>query len=153
VHIYFPDPWPKKRHHKRRLIRSGFLERLHRVLAAPSPEAPDRGTVRIATDHADYFAWMEEAVANAGPLFERWPFSPEPEVVEAGELAGTNFERKFREEGRRFHGMILRKRPGPGGSGPGSGDDTLGGRAALRYSEASPEGNADGKQPEGEHHA
>jgi tRNA (guanine-N7-)-methyltransferase len=53
VHIYFPDPWPKARHNKRRLIQAPFLRECHRVLEA-------RGLLRIATDHGEYFAWMEE---------------------------------------------------------------------------------------------
>ncbi|MEO1237301.1 MAG: tRNA (guanosine(46)-N7)-methyltransferase TrmB, partial [Planctomycetota bacterium] len=50
VHIYFPDPWPKKRHHKRRTVQAPFLLELHRVLRPG-------GEVRLATDHAEYFAW------------------------------------------------------------------------------------------------
>lgn len=103
VHIYFPDPWPKARHNKRRLVQEGFLREAHRVLT-------DRGAmIRIATDHADYFAWMEEHAGKVADLFERVPFES-PEAAGEGELVGTNFERKYRREGRPFHGMILRKR-------------------------------------------
>ena len=152
VHIYFPDPWPKKRHHKRRLIQADFLRELHRVLiTAPGstdprsdPSAPGsaggpmqtRGNnppaepgaegkmnmaetvatsgggpcVRIATDHADYFEWMGEHAAKVADLFDREPFI-KPGSEGEGELVGTNFERKYREEGRAFQGMVLRKRP------------------------------------------
>jgi tRNA (guanine-N7-)-methyltransferase len=102
VHIYFPDPWPKARHHKRRLIQAPFLGELHRVLQR-------EGLVRIATDHTDYFAWMGDHAAQVPQLFERLPFESPPSAGE-GELVGTNFERKYRREGRPFHGMILRKR-------------------------------------------
>ncbi len=111
VHIYFPDPWPKKRHHKRRLIQEGFLRELHRVLIPANQEvASETACVRIATDHGDYFEWMGEHAAKVTDLFDREPFE-RPASAGEGELVGTNFERKYREEGRVFQGMILRKRP------------------------------------------
>jgi tRNA (guanine-N7-)-methyltransferase len=54
--ILFPDPWPKARHHKRRLIAAPFLDALARVLA-PGAE------LRVATDDADYLAWILEQLA------------------------------------------------------------------------------------------
>ncbi len=102
VHIYFPDPWPKKRHHKRRLINEPFLHELRRVL-------DDDGFVRIVTDHDDYFAWIEHHVSRVAAMFERLPFE-RPRGADDGEIVGTNFERKYRREGRPFHGMTLRKR-------------------------------------------
>ena len=121
VHIYFPDPWPKKRHHKRRLIQADFLRELHRVLIPapgrmPAPGSVDEATagvtpcIRIATDHADYFEWMQEHAAKVSDLFDREPFI-KPGSEGEGELVGTNFERKYREQGRIFQGMVLRKRP------------------------------------------
>lgn len=104
VHIYFPDPWPKKRHHKRRLIQTPFLRELHRVLRPA--DQPDSGLVRLATDHPAYFAWMQEHAAAVADLFERLPFESPASAGDA-ELVGTNFERKYRREGRPFHGMIL----------------------------------------------
>jgi tRNA (guanine-N7-)-methyltransferase len=102
VHIYFPDPWPKARHHKRRLIQAPFLRELHRVLLPA-------GMVRLATDHADYFAWMLEHAGQVQGLFEQLPFES-PEAAGEGELVGTNFERKYRREGRPFHALNLRSR-------------------------------------------
>jgi tRNA (guanine-N7-)-methyltransferase len=107
VHIYFPDPWPKKRHHKRRLIQAPFLRELHRVLRPA--DQPGSGLVRLATDHPDYFAWMQEHAAAVADLFESLPFAS-PASAGDDELVGTNFERKYRREGRPFHGMILRRR-------------------------------------------
>lgn len=95
AHIYFPDPWPKKRHHKRRLIQEPFLRLLHRKLQPG-------GQARIATDHAEYFQWMREHLARVTDLFtcRQWE--------QAGdELVGSNFERKYRREGRSFHAVIL----------------------------------------------
>ncbi len=102
VHIYFPDPWPKARHNKRRLVQEGFLRELHVKLVAG-------GRVRLATDHLDYFAWMEEHAAKVEDLYERIAFES-PASAEEGELVGTNFERKYREEGREFNGMVLVKK-------------------------------------------
>ncbi|MEM7767711.1 MAG: tRNA (guanosine(46)-N7)-methyltransferase TrmB [Pseudomonadota bacterium] len=59
--ILFPDPWPKTRHHKRRLIQMGFLDDLSRVLR---PGAP----IRFATDVADYANWAMERF-HAHPAF------------------------------------------------------------------------------------
>jgi tRNA (guanine-N7-)-methyltransferase len=53
--VLFPDPWPKARHHKRRLIQAPFLDALARVLA-PAAE------FRLASDHADYVEWILERV-------------------------------------------------------------------------------------------
>jgi tRNA (guanine-N7-)-methyltransferase len=88
VHIYFPDPWPKKRHNKRRLIQGPFLAQLFRVLKVG-------GRVQIVTDHADYFSQMEEVVA-ASPL-KRIDYEP-------GDV-GTNFQKKYQAEGRAFHAI------------------------------------------------
>lgn len=51
VYILFPDPWPKRRHHKRRLVNAELLSLLARVMRPG-------GTLLIATDHADYTEWM-----------------------------------------------------------------------------------------------
>lgn len=102
VHIYFPDPWPKKRHHKRRSVQAPFLMELHRVLQ-------DGGEVRLATDHHEYFDWMQDHANQVADHFERRPFE-RPDSAGEGELVGTNFERKYRREGRPFNAMILAKR-------------------------------------------
>lgn len=107
VHIYFPDPWPKARHNKRRLIQPAFLSELHRVLVEPGAEGV--AEVRLATDHEDYFEWMEDAASQVTEIFERRAFVS-PDSAGEGELVGTNFERKYRPEGRRFQGMLLVKR-------------------------------------------
>ncbi|MFZ5670659.1 MAG: tRNA (guanosine(46)-N7)-methyltransferase TrmB [Pseudomonadota bacterium] len=63
VFILFPDPWPKARHHKRRIVQPDFLEALARVLKPG-------GRLRFATDWADYADWTLERVRDGG-LF-RW---------------------------------------------------------------------------------
>jgi tRNA (guanine-N7-)-methyltransferase len=101
AHVYFPDPWPKKRHHKRRLIQEPLL-RLLREKLEPN------GYVRIATDHAGYYQWMLEHAEKVAGLYERLPFET-PISAEHGELVGTNFERKYRQQGREFFALTLRK--------------------------------------------
>ncbi len=61
IHLFFPDPWPKKRHHKRRIVNSDFL-----ALIAPKLKAD--GFIHIATDWVPYAEWIEE-VFTASPLF------------------------------------------------------------------------------------
>ena len=101
VHVYFADPWPKKKHNKRRMIQADFLIELYRVIQ-------DDGLIRIVTDHDDYFAWMEEHAAMVSDRFAREPFE-RPASADEGEFVGTNFERKYRREGRPFNAMTLRK--------------------------------------------
>lgn len=111
IHLYFSDPWPKKKHHKNRVVRDEFLEHAWRVL---EPQTPDRpaGELRIVTDHDGYWQWMQEHFArwcDDMRRFEREPFCA-PDSAREGELVGTNFERKFRQEGRAFHAVTLRRR-------------------------------------------
>lgn len=111
IHLYFPDPWPKSKHHRRRMVQDAFLEQALRLLV-------DGGELRVVTDHADYFAWMEEH-------FDRWSDTPEkpdaskpftrlaferPASAREGEIVGTNFERKYRVEGRPFNAAVLKKK-------------------------------------------
>ena len=62
IHVFFPDPWPKKRHHKRRLVRPDVAALLARKLAPG-------GTLHAATDWTDYAEQMQ-AVFAAEPLLE-----------------------------------------------------------------------------------
>ena len=106
IHLYFPDPWPKARHHKRRMVQDRFLAEAHRVLGPG-------GELRVVTDHGGYWAWMEEHFArwcDAGhsPRFERVAFE-RPGSAGEGEIVGTNFERKYRREGRPFYAVILKR--------------------------------------------
>ena len=108
IHLYFPDPWPKTRHHKRRMVSDRFLADAHRVLA-------EHAHLRIVTDHPDYWEWMEQhfnrwtAPEGVGGLrYDRLPFE-RPDSAAEGEVVGTNFERKYRREGRPFHATILRR--------------------------------------------
>ncbi len=99
VHLYFSDPWPKKRHHKRRVVQDHTLADFHRVLQPG-------GELRLVTDHEDLWAWYEQHTERNAHLFERRPFEA-PESAGEGEIVGTNYERKFTREGRPFHAMTL----------------------------------------------
>jgi len=102
IHLYFSDPWPKKRHHKRRVVSDRSLAAFHRILAAG-------GELRIVTDHDELWAWCEEHADGNADRFERRPFEGTTSAG-AGELVGTNYERKFAREGRPFHAMTLVRR-------------------------------------------
>ena len=99
LHMYFPDPWPKRRHaHRRLLIQPEFLSACERVLAAGAP-------LRVVTDDPGYFDQIEAALA-ARPKLVRSRYEP-PASANEGELAGSNFERKYRLEGRRIQAAIV----------------------------------------------
>ena len=59
IHLLCPDPWPKVRHHRRRLMQFEFLEAVRRALVPG-------GEFLFMTDHEDYFQWAEEKVAGHG---------------------------------------------------------------------------------------
>jgi len=86
IHIYFPDPWPKAKHERHRLIQPEFLKSARRALA-------DGGTLYLRTDDVTYFEQMLE-VCGAAEGFEP--------VTTPDELAAvtTDFEREFNAEGK-----------------------------------------------------
>ena len=96
LHVYFPDPWPKARHNKRRLIQPAFMPKVLRVLRPG-------GRLQVVTDHADYWAQIE-ATLRAAEGLTVVPYDP-PGSAEEGEVVGTNFERKYRREGRPFYAI------------------------------------------------
>jgi tRNA (guanine-N7-)-methyltransferase len=85
IHIYFPDPWPRKREQKRRIIRAEALAEMRRVLAGGG-----RGI--YVTDHREYF----EAAA---PVIEQF-FRAERRIPGPEDPPRTNYEAKYRAEGR-----------------------------------------------------
>ena len=80
-HIFFPDPWPKRRHHRHRLFRPAFMGALHRALVPG-------GRVNIATDHVDYFAGIAKLFRGDSRFVEVPAFQPSEEER-------TNFEITF----------------------------------------------------------
>jgi tRNA (guanine-N7-)-methyltransferase len=100
-HIYFPDPWPKKRHHKRRFINSANLTQLMRCLKKG-------GAIKIATDHAEYFQQIQSVLSEQGDKLEKIDFLT-PNGANDGEWVGTNFERKYIKEQRPIYTIAARK--------------------------------------------
>ena len=100
LHIYHPDPWPKKRHHKRRLIQPRFVAAAVDALVAG-------GRLAVQTDHADYFEQIREVLRGESRLTEV-PF----DVPEAGVVNGrieSNYEIKYLKEGRSIHQIAMIK--------------------------------------------
>ncbi|PJE80738.1 tRNA (guanine-N(7)-)-methyltransferase [invertebrate metagenome] len=93
VQIYFPDPWHKKRHHKRRLIQPGFIEKIH-------PKLKPGGIIHMATDWENYAEQMME-VMTADTRFENmageYAFADRPDFRPM-----TKFERRGQRLG---HGV------------------------------------------------
>jgi tRNA (guanine-N7-)-methyltransferase len=99
-HIYFPDPWPKRRHRKRRLVTGEFLRLLHSRLR-------DDGLIELATDHEDYFLQMKRAVGQSGVEW-RGVIDSVNERLFTG-LSKTNYEIKYEAAGRALHYLELQK--------------------------------------------
>lgn len=95
-HIYFPDPWPKKKQRKRRLLDAVTLE----VLAS---RLEPGGTLRIATDYAGYGSAIDSLLESVGALEKlAWDALPPPPP--------TSYELKYRAEGRPIWRFLLIRR-------------------------------------------
>jgi tRNA (guanine-N7-)-methyltransferase len=96
LHLLCPDPWPKVRHHRRRLVQVEFLTAVWRVLEPG-------GEFLFMTDHEDYFHWTEEKVALFGG-FERLPW-------EGDEFyhPKTDFQKLWESEGKAMWRLRCRK--------------------------------------------
>ena len=101
LHVYFPDPWPKARHHKRRLIQPKFVPVIHRILAPG-------GRLQVVTDHQGYWEESIEPTMRAAGGFAVVDYN-RPGSANEGEFVGTNFERKYRREGRPFYAIAAVK--------------------------------------------
>jgi len=101
VHIFFPDPWHKKRHHKRRLIQPPFAALLARIMMSG-------GTLRLATDWEHYALQMRD-VLDATPEFENVAgaagFMPRPEVRPL-----TRFEKRGQRLGHEVWDLEYRRK-------------------------------------------
>jgi tRNA (guanine-N7-)-methyltransferase len=101
-YVFYPDPWPKKRHQKRRFINPGTLGDLARTLEPG-------GWLHVATDHDDYWSVIEPLV-NLHPAFDRQPVFGGPEFPADPSQPLTNFEAKYVVEGRNRHRGSWRRR-------------------------------------------
>ena len=100
-HIYFPDPWPKKRHQKRRFFSPANLEHLLRALKGD-------GQLKITTDHTEYFEQIKKLIAEEGNRLTETEFLPAA-GAEVDEWVGTNFERKYIKQNIPIYTLALRK--------------------------------------------
>ena len=92
VFILFPDPWPKARHHKRRLVAPATLDRLAEIMT-------DGAELRLATDDPSYLAWMLEHV-TAHPAFAWTARRPADWRERPADWPATRYEAKARKAGR-----------------------------------------------------
>ena len=101
LHLYHPDPWPKKRHHKRRLVQGDFAQAAVRTLVSG-------GKWFIQSDHEEYFQQIHEVLGACAGLEEiSWD---QDEMLPGPDWAGTNFEIKYAREGRTIHRIAYRRR-------------------------------------------
>ena len=102
--INCPDPWPKKRHHRRRLIQPQVIRPLGRVLR---PGAD----LHISTDHVGYAEWISKAMAEV-PIFRNL-HAPEPWSGKPPDRPVTAYEAEWIAEGRRILYFDYVREPGP----------------------------------------
>jgi len=92
-YLLFPDPWPKRRHHRRRIVAPNFLSSLHTALKKT-------GIIQIATDHLDYFQRIEQ-IARSTSAFA---------IADADvDLPPSKFGLLFQQKGAPIHWLALRK--------------------------------------------
>jgi len=93
IHVLFPDPWPKRRHHVRRLVQPEFLAECARIL-------PPGGHLRLVTDDKNYATAMQETAAEA-PDFVKVP-------IDERDYPPTEFQKKF--VGLPIYSLLLKRR-------------------------------------------
>jgi tRNA (guanine-N7-)-methyltransferase len=93
-YVLFPDPWPKRRHWRRRLINTDFLDATHDALS-------EQGLLHIATDQLDYFRCIEQLARNKGRFA----------LIECAgwDLPASKFEIRFKAAGAPIYRLSLRK--------------------------------------------
>lgn len=126
VRVFFPDPWPKSRHHKRRFLQPGTVELIAGRLRPG-------GVLHIATDHADYAEWVAEVLA--GQRTDRphlVPLTGESPILL--ERPTTKFEGRAHREGRGVTEFVWCRPPG---SGPAASTPAASTPAAAATSAAS----------------
>jgi len=113
-YLLFPDPWPKRRHHRRRTVTPDFLNSVHVALE-------ENGVLRIATDQLDYFeqiAWLARAdsrfatpkeFASSDYFGVVDPLLATAVGVDDVDLPLTKFEKKFQAQGAPIYRLALRK--------------------------------------------
>lgn len=103
VFLLFPDPWHKKRHHKRRFVSEETLDELARIMV-------DGAEFRVATDIANYCRWTLREI-RAHDAFEWLAEKPSDWRTRPADWPGTRYEAKAVREGRRPVYLTFRRRP------------------------------------------
>lgn len=101
INLYFPDPWPKKRHHRRRLMQPTFVRELVRCLAP-------WGELQVATDHEGYAEHIAEVLEAEPGLCNR--LAPARFLPEVDDRPPTAYELEWRAEGRSFYFFTYARR-------------------------------------------
>ena len=96
LHLMFPDPWPKRHHHPKRLIQTGFLDDAREALVPG-------GELRLTTDDLPYFKHMRKVFEPHGGFVEE-PWTPGDDYPQ------TDFERLFRGQGLPVYRALLRRK-------------------------------------------
>lgn len=91
-HLLFPDPWPKRRHQRRRLFTAEFTGAVHRALEMG-------GVFHIATDHAAYFQTIQKMI----------PIDLFSAVADPPQFPPSTFEQKFTDRQTPIYRLLLRK--------------------------------------------
>jgi tRNA (guanine-N7-)-methyltransferase len=94
VHVLFPDPWPKRRHKIRRMVRTEFLREVLRILKC-------RGTLRLVTDDPDYARAMEFHAASLAEFQQA--------IDDGRKYPPTEFQIRFLSDSRPIYGLLLRR--------------------------------------------
>jgi tRNA (guanine-N7-)-methyltransferase len=103
IHVFFPDPWPKKRHHKRRLLQPAFVQLLASRLRPG-------GYLHVATDWEDYAIQILQILSEQPLLMNSTAgFAPRPEYRPL-----TKFESRGLKLGHSVWDMVFLARPGDG---------------------------------------
>jgi tRNA (guanine-N7-)-methyltransferase len=103
VFILFPDPWPKARHHKRRIVSTETLDQLARIMT-------DEAELRLASDDCAYFSWMLERVTGH-PAFDWLARRPADWRKRPADWPPTRYEEKARGAGGAPFFLRARRRP------------------------------------------
>ncbi|WP_112321279.1 tRNA (guanosine(46)-N7)-methyltransferase TrmB [Oceanibium sediminis] len=106
IYLLYPDPWPKKRHHRRRFVQPDTLAEFARVLK-PGAE------FRVATDIPDYVRHTLDAIARVSPLFEWLAEGPQDWRAPWPHWQSTRYEAKALREGRVPHYLRFRRTATP----------------------------------------
>jgi len=111
IFLHFPDPWPKRRHHKNRLINVAFLNDSYDLLKT-------RGFLEFKTDNLEYFEWALERFKKSAFRVEEISFDLhadtsekelQQETLEKGKTFRTHFEKLWTRKGRRINYLIAFK--------------------------------------------